>query len=474
MHVQSTHGKSCSKRSESHVIRTLFLAALVTIGLGYGVTLAAPAAYASPAVVDQGTVGTSEWTLYDDGLLEIASGAFDDSAVSPSWGVHKDSIVTIRLTGPVVAYSSSTNLFGSMDHLETIEGLELLDMSACSDVGYMFAFSPKLQSLDLSSWDVSNVVAASGMFIGSSGLEYLDISGWNFTSAGQVSSMFLANFEHPVKTLVLGRNSVNTPAIIHDAYLPYIPKTERYTGNWVGLDVRTVFPSVDEEGVEFLDRYNANPIPDTYVWQANLVANFVTNGGTSVEPQHLLTTDMIALPSQPTKDGQVFEGWYEDQALTRLWDFSTRIMDDTTLYARWSPAPKVTVHYVDGAGEALVDSVDLSGNVGEAANIEQKSFEGHEFFKATNESGETIDHTAIVFESQPQTITLHYRSGATGPTDPIDPVNPVDPALPGAPSAGGLASAGDALLPIIGAFSALCAGCVFVAAQARKRVLSRR
>ena len=54
--------------------------------------------------------------------------------------------------------------FRDMIHLEKIEGLEKLHIHQVSDMSYMFAGCEKLEKLDLSSWDMSNVTDMTEMF----------------------------------------------------------------------------------------------------------------------------------------------------------------------------------------------------------------------------------------------------------------------------------------------------------------------
>ncbi|OQB14372.1 MAG: Internalin-A precursor [Firmicutes bacterium ADurb.Bin193] len=46
---------------------------------------------------------------------------------------------------------------------------------------------------------------------------------------------------------------------------------------------------------------------------------------------------VVARPDDPTRDGYTFEGWYEDEEGTVLFNFSTELDADKTLYAKWSP-----------------------------------------------------------------------------------------------------------------------------------------
>ena len=41
-------------------------------------------------------------------------------------------------------------------------------------------------------------------------------------------------------------------------------------------------------------------------------------------------------PTDPTKTGYTFAGWYADEELTTAYDFATPVTADTTLYAKWT------------------------------------------------------------------------------------------------------------------------------------------
>ena len=65
---------------------------------------------------------------------------------------------------------------------------------------------------------------------------------------------------------------------------------------------------------------------------------FNTCGGTmtgSVKVLHKLNTP-IAKPSDPTKAGYTFTGWYTDSALTQAWNFDDWVTGELELYAGWT------------------------------------------------------------------------------------------------------------------------------------------
>lgn len=62
---------------------------------------------------------------------------------------------------------------------------------------------------------------------------------------------------------------------------------------------------------------------------------FNSNGGSEVDPQTVNAGETATEPTDPTKEGYDFLGWYSDQELQTEFNFSTAINDDTTLYAGW-------------------------------------------------------------------------------------------------------------------------------------------
>jgi len=63
---------------------------------------------------------------------------------------------------------------------------------------------------------------------------------------------------------------------------------------------------------------------------------FVTNGGSDVANQTVNPGDMAVRPTDPTRSGYVFDDWYSGPDLIMVYDFSTPITMDITLYANWN------------------------------------------------------------------------------------------------------------------------------------------
>ena len=70
---------------------------------------------------------------------------------------------------------------------------------------------------------------------------------------------------------------------------------------------------------------------------------FISNGGTSVTQQEVIHGETATEPSEPTRFGHSFAGWYSDSTLLTPFDFSsTPIKNNTFIYAKWNVARNVT------------------------------------------------------------------------------------------------------------------------------------
>lgn len=70
---------------------------------------------------------------------------------------------------------------------------------------------------------------------------------------------------------------------------------------------------------------------------------FETNGGTAIEAQLVPEGTFATKPATaPTKEGNLFEGWYTEQTMTNLFEFYTPITKDITLYAKWMDISSIT------------------------------------------------------------------------------------------------------------------------------------
>lgn len=78
---------------------------------------------------------------------------------------------------------------------------------------------------------------------------------------------------------------------------------------------------------------------------------FNSNGGSTVDSIIVDYNGCATKPTDPTRSGYRFDGWYSDSACTAAFDFSTKITADITLYAKWLKNPTVSFD-ANGMGKA--------------------------------------------------------------------------------------------------------------------------
>ncbi len=109
---------------------------------------------------------------------------------------------------------------------------------------------------------------------------------------------------------------------------------------------------------------------------------FEMNGhGTQVEAQKVKEGCKATMPKAPEADGYKFEGWYADEALSNEFDFDKEILENTTVYAKWTEAPvkeeyKVTFE-MNGHGTQVKPQTVKEG--GKATMPEAPEADGYKF-----------------------------------------------------------------------------------------------
>lgn len=79
---------------------------------------------------------------------------------------------------------------------------------------------------------------------------------------------------------------------------------------------------------------------------------FVTNGGSAINSKVVSSGSKVSKPTDPTKEGFEFKGWYTDEACTKTFSFDSAITANVKVYAKWeAKTPTNTnedyIQYVD-------------------------------------------------------------------------------------------------------------------------------
>lgn len=108
--------------------------------------------------------------------------------------------------------------------------------------------------------------------------------------------------------------------------------------------------------------FNSNTTVRAVFEQIEYTIVYDTNGGNDIESETVAYGDEVRLPI-PTKVGAVFQGWFEDVALTIPVTETLEVFEDYLLYAKWSliGVDVLSVSYFS-EGFGLIDSVYVAPN----------------------------------------------------------------------------------------------------------------
>ena len=134
--------------------------------------------FTMPAFDKDFTGQGSEWFSWDSetGTLKL-SGKLPDTSYGNGLAdlaeINKSSIKKIEILSGTEAGVSICGAFGGLASLETIEGLDDLDIGSVTDMSYLFHDCSSLGSLDLTGLDIGTSVRTQGFFSGCSSLTSL-------------------------------------------------------------------------------------------------------------------------------------------------------------------------------------------------------------------------------------------------------------------------------------------------------------
>ncbi|MCM1557852.1 MAG: InlB B-repeat-containing protein, partial [Anaeroplasma bactoclasticum] len=151
-----------------------------------------------------------------------------------------------------------------------------------------------------------------------------------------------------------------------------------------------------------LTEYNAN---------VELTVHFNPKNGLPVQDVIVYKWSTVDTPTEPERDGYIFKGWYTDEALQNAYNFSTKVLEDITLYAKWEEKPVdpdlpiYTIQYNPQGGSDIPDKKVNAGN--KVAAPDDPVREGYIFKGWYEESGYITKHDF----TQPvtQNYTLHAK-----------------------------------------------------------------
>ena len=91
---------------------------------------------------------------------------------------------------------------------------------------------------------------------------------------------------------------------------------------------------------------------------------FETFDGSKIDDQVIKVTptwaENVKKPkTDPTKEGYIFKGWYKDSACKENFDFNSKIISDTSIYAKWEKEiKKFTISFIGNGGTGEMNTIE--------------------------------------------------------------------------------------------------------------------
>ncbi|WP_265489756.1 bacterial Ig-like domain-containing protein [Lactiplantibacillus plantarum] len=160
---------------------------------------------ATPAtVVSTGTLGTSAWQYTDDGVLTIHAGDWTGVGdVSDVPGDFGSELTKVVIDGPINAGTDTSYMFRYNPNLASIDGLENLDTSKVTDFSMMFMGTKIADFSGLAHWNVSSGTSFDSMFANDSRVQSYDLSQWQLNTVQPVSLKRMFSFNTALISIVL-------------------------------------------------------------------------------------------------------------------------------------------------------------------------------------------------------------------------------------------------------------------------------
>ena len=127
-------------------------------------------------------------------------------------------------------------------------------------------------------------------------------------------------------------------------------------------------------------------------WKANqYTIDFISNGGSEVDPINQDYGTTVTRPTNPSKEGYLFGGWYIDEDLTNLYSFAQMPPHNLNLYAKWQ-LNTYSITYIYNGGKSFFSN-PKTYTIESTITLNDPIKEGYTFngwYRSADFSGEKI------------------------------------------------------------------------------------
>lgn len=137
----------------------------------------------------EGVWGDVPWSFSERTQTIILYGGNAGMSAAAPWRTHT-TVENIVVKDTVVLQPSAIRLFSDLRSLKAIENASNLDTSNVTSMENMFAWSSRLEKIDVSDWDTSSVTSMNSMFHSARNIKDLDVSKWDTSNVRDMSFLF--------------------------------------------------------------------------------------------------------------------------------------------------------------------------------------------------------------------------------------------------------------------------------------------
>lgn len=170
--------------------------------------------------------------------------------------------------------------------------------------------------------------------------------------------------------------------------------------------------STTPDGAERLDSYHMpDPLNEDQhlyaVWASSFTVTFDTQGGSALLPlTEVLADSTIPEPEAPARSGFLFDGWFKEADCIHAWNFDTdTVIEDTTLYAKWTASHTVNFDPQNGAHLSPLTDVRTGSTI---APPKDPVYDGH-FFDGWFQEADCVTQWDFDNDTVTSDITLYAK-----------------------------------------------------------------
>ena len=191
---------------------------------------------------------------------------------------------------------------------------------------------------------------------------------------------------------------------------PSNPTKQGYTfDDWytdITLTTKYNFNTIVKSNITIYAKWTKNndPVTNTYS------VTFNTNGGSTISTQYVTEGSTAKVPSNPTKTGYTFGGWYSNSSLTTMFSFNTKIYSDITVYAKWN------INNNSGGNSGSNSGSNSGNNSGNSSNNNSNNSSGNNTNSSSNNNSNGSTNSNIdanINDNQTGTSTVTSDGNST-------------------------------------------------------------